>query len=188
MPPPIKRTKRRRSDSDSRIVPLTRRASGDARRPLPASGARSIGLQFSNSETVIVSQRFAHAGSTYSVVIRGLDDPRIHLLKGISRSGWIAGSSPAMTATSVRDERSLAPFAGINKHSFAISPHVLREVCHQCPALRNQRARGMPDARCTRSLVCAWGSKYAHEYSQRVTGITRHSPRNGLRLIPRSPR
>ena len=42
----------------------------------------------------------------------------------------------------------------------------------------------MPGARCTRSLVCAIGSKYAHEYSQRVTGITRHSPRNGLRLIP----
>jgi hypothetical protein len=33
----------------------------------------------------------------------------------------------------------------------------------------------MPDARCTRSLVCAIGSKYAHEYSQRATGITRHS-------------
>jgi hypothetical protein len=28
----------------------------------------------------------------------------------------------------------------------------------------------MPGARCTRSLVCAMGSKYAHEYSQRVTG------------------
>ena len=28
----------------------------------------------------------------------------------------------------------------------------------------------MPGARCTRSLVCAWGSKYAHEYSQRATG------------------
>jgi hypothetical protein len=28
----------------------------------------------------------------------------------------------------------------------------------------------MPGARCTRSLVCAIGSKYAHEYSQRVTG------------------
>jgi hypothetical protein len=26
----------------------------------------------------------------------------------------------------------------------------------------------MPGARCTRSLVCAWGSEYAHEYSQRV--------------------
>jgi hypothetical protein len=25
----------------------------------------------------------------------------------------------------------------------------------------------MPDARRTRSLVCAWGSKNAHEYSQR---------------------
>src|ERR1700730_12500363 len=28
----------------------------------------------------------------------------------------------------------------------------------------------MPGARCTRSLVCAWGNKYAHEYSQRATG------------------
>jgi hypothetical protein len=28
----------------------------------------------------------------------------------------------------------------------------------------------MPGARCTRSLVCAWGSKYAHEYSQRAIG------------------
>src|SRR5580704_12118039 len=31
----------------------------------------------------------AHPGSTNSVVIRGLD-PRIHLLKRISRSGWIS--------------------------------------------------------------------------------------------------
>src|SRR5580704_1488429 len=42
-------------------------------------------------------------------------------------------------------------------------------------ALSFKRAWGMPDARCTRSLVCAIGSKYAHEYSQRATGITRHS-------------
>src|ERR1700751_2526624 len=28
----------------------------------------------------------------------------------------------------------------------------------------------MPGARCTRSLVCAIGSKYAHEYSQRAIG------------------
>ena len=129
----------------------------------------------------------AHPGSTNSVVMRGLD-PRIHLLKRISRSGWIAGSSPAMTATSVRDERSLAPFAGIYKHGFAISPRATREVWPARFALLIQRAQGMPDARCTRSLVCAIGSKYAHEYSQRVTGITRHSPRNGLRLIPCSPR
>src|ERR1700739_4272764 len=71
-------------------------------------------------------------------------------------------------------------------YSFAISPHVLREVWPARSALSNQRAQGMPDARCTRSLVCAMGSKYAHEDSQRVTGIIRHSPRNGLRLIPRS--
>src|ERR1700761_366146 len=28
----------------------------------------------------------------------------------------------------------------------------------------------MPGARCTRSLVCAIGNKYAHEYSQRAIG------------------
>jgi hypothetical protein len=43
----------------------------------------------------------------------------------------------------------------------------------------------MPGARRTRSLVCAWGSEYAHEYSQRGHPA---SPRNGLQLIPRSPR
>ena len=56
----------------------------------------------------------------------------------------------------------------VAKHSFAVSPHVLREVWPARFALRNQRARGMPDARCTRSLVCAMGNKYAHEYSQQV--------------------
>jgi hypothetical protein len=34
-------------------------------------------------------------------------------------------------------------------------------------ALFEKRARGMPGAQCTRSLVRAGGSEYAHEYSQR---------------------
>jgi len=40
----------------------------------------------------------------------------------------------------------------------------------------------MPGAQCTRSLVCAWCSKYAHEYSQRVAPeITTAIPaRNGF--------
>jgi hypothetical protein len=46
----------------------------------------------------------------------------------------------------------------------------------------------MPGARRTRSLVCAWGGKYAHEYSQRVRRDHPASPRNGLRLMARSPR
>jgi hypothetical protein len=46
----------------------------------------------------------------------------------------------------------------------------------------------MPGARRTRSLVCAWGSEYAHEYSQRVRRDHPASPRNGLRLMPCSPR
>jgi hypothetical protein len=46
----------------------------------------------------------------------------------------------------------------------------------------------MPGARRTRSLVCAWGSEYAHEYSQRGRQNHPASPRNGLRLIARSSR
>jgi hypothetical protein len=60
---------------------------------------------------------------------------------------------------------------------------------HEFFALRTSRAWGMPGARCTRSLVCAWGNKYAHEYSQRVHRKSPGIPaRNGLRLTPRSPR
>jgi len=44
-----------------------------------------------------------------------------------------------------------------------------------------QRARGMPGAQCTRSLVCAQGSQYAHQSSQRRHRENiRHSPRNGF--------
>ncbi len=47
----------------------------------------------------------------------------------------------------------------------------------------------MPGAQCTRSLVCAWCSKYAHEYSQRShrksPGIPARNGFNGfLRALP----
>ena len=55
-----------------------------------------------------------------------------------------------------------------NRQAFAFSR---RDIC---PSFANssrplhERARGMPGAQCTRSLVCAYiGSKYAHQYSQR---------------------
>jgi hypothetical protein len=38
----------------------------------------------------------------------------------------------------------------------------------------------MPGAWRTRSLVCAWGNKYAHEYSQRGRQNHPASPRNGF--------
>ena len=59
---------------------------------------------------------------------------------------------------------------------------------HEFFALSQKRAWGMPGARRTRSLVCAWGSEYAHEYSQRVRRDHPASPRNGLRLMAYSPR
>jgi hypothetical protein len=62
----------------------------------------------------------------------------------------------------------------------AISPEL-------CISFRPQRAQGMPGAQRTRSLACK--NKKAHKHSHHGhIGITRHSPRNGLRLIPRSPR
>src|SRR6202166_2822856 len=72
-------------------------------------------------------------------------------------------------------------------HGIAISPHVLREVCFEfspSPS-RGRRACRAPDAPASR--VCN-GSGRAHTRSSGHTGITRHSPRNGLRLISRSPR
>jgi hypothetical protein len=40
----------------------------------------------------------------------------------------------------------------VNKHSFAISPQVSREVWPARFALSNQRAQGMPGARCVRRV------------------------------------
>src|ERR1700726_2994919 len=75
----------------------------------------------------------------------------------------------------------------ICSHSFAISPHVLREFIQNSSPSEGQRAQGMPGARCARSLACKSESS-THASHHGHTGITRHSPRNGLRLIPRSPR
>jgi hypothetical protein len=75
----------------------------------------------------------------------------------------------------------------VSSHTFAISRHAMPEGCSEFPALFDQRARGMPGARCARGLVCKRQQKNAHEHTGH-TGITRHSPRNGLRLISCSPR
>jgi hypothetical protein len=55
-------------------------------------------------------------------------------------------------------------------------------------ALEEERARGMPGAQCTRSLVRAYGVEYAHEYSQRRHRITSGIPHAMvLRLIRALP-
>jgi hypothetical protein len=42
------------------------------------------------------------------------------------------------------------------KHGFAISPHVFARGLLFGPAPSEKRARGIPGAQCTRSLVCKW--------------------------------
>src|ERR1035437_1758436 len=61
-----------------------------------------------------------------------------------------------------------------------------REFLPERPALGTQRAQGMPGARCARSRAWCVGSTRVSHHGH--TGITRHSPRNGLRLTSRSPR
>ena len=51
----------------------------------------------------------------------------------------------------------------------------------------NKRAQGKPGARCTRGLACNNAQKNAHEHTGSAEAI-RPSLRDGLRLIPRSPR
>jgi len=66
-----------------------------------------------------------------------------------------------------------------------LAAHFAR-VLLKCRSLRNQRAQGMPGARCARSRACSVESTRVSHHGH--TGNTRHSPRNGfngfLRALP----
>jgi hypothetical protein len=82
--------------------------------------------------------------------------------------------SPAFAGTTV----------DVCRHNSAISPHVLREVCHQRapPSIRGHGECRAPDAP---AASCAHGVASMHtSIHSESPEITRHSPRNGLRLIP----
>src|SRR6266403_5045802 len=65
------------------------------------------------------------------------------------------------------------------KQDSAFSRRDASEFLQRTIRPENQRAQGMPGARCTRSLVC--DKKQTHERSHHGhTGTTRHSPRNGF--------
>jgi hypothetical protein len=56
-----------------------------------------------------------------------------------------------------------------------------------CHSLPKQREQGMPDARCTRGLVCNMMHSGAHEHTGEAEAI-RHSLRDGFTAYTRSPR
>src|SRR5664280_1064744 len=64
-------------------------------------------------------------------------------------------------------------------YSFAISPHVSREVWSARSALLVQRAQGKPGARCTRGLACKIVQRNAHEHTGSAEAV-RPSLRNGF--------
>ena len=90
--------------------------------------------------------------------------------------------APNVCAPSLRAERSnplfgcggmdcFAPLAMTPRCASAISPHVLREVCHQHSPSEHQRAQGMPGAGCARSLACK-----IKKHTSIVTTVTPESP------------
>jgi hypothetical protein len=75
----------------------------------------------------------------------------------------------------------------VHEHSFAISRPDMPEVCQKfpCPPIRGRREAGRP----MRPIAaCAMVVVERTRVSQVTPEITRHSPRNGLRLISCSPR
>ena len=68
------------------------------------------------------------------------------------------------------------------------SPRNAPELCFNFSPLEEQRARGMPGAQCTRSLVRAGELSMRTSIHSGGTGYIRHSPRNGfngfLRALP----
>ena len=85
---------------------------------------------------------------------------------------WVARAMTAEGLARDTASRSRSTFA----RAFAIN----------FPPSHNQRAQGMPGARCARSRACSVESTRVSHHGH--TGNTRHSPRNGLRLISCSPR
>src|SRR5665647_3654110 len=76
---------------------------------------------------------------------------------------------------------------GTGRHASPFSRHDLPEVCNQFSHLSNERAQGMPDARCTRGLVCNVHKKMRTR-AYRAAEAIRHSLRNGFTAYRRSPR
>jgi hypothetical protein len=69
----------------------------------------------------------------------------------------IASASEAIHKATGKQEwiaSSLALLAMTPRYTSAISPHVFARVMPEASRPRNQRAQGMPGARCARSLAC----------------------------------
>src|SRR6202163_1684020 len=91
---------------------------------------------------------------------------------------WIASRSLSSGAHS-RDPvaRNDGSRATASTNTFALAALCARGLLKKSRA--NQRARGMPDARCTRGLACKTGNENAHEHTGSAEAI-RHSLRNGF--------
>ena len=122
------------------------------------------------------------------VVARSESDEAIQ--KAAAETFWIA---PAFVKASADKSRSLSsgradPSArddGTATRVFSFPRHDLPGFC-SIIALERQRAQGMPGVWCTRGLVCS--EKSTRVRNHRYAETFRHSLRDGLRLIARSPR
>src|SRR5260370_6758291 len=84
-------------------------------------------------------------------------------LRSLSYGGQFVGLLLAMTASDVKSHPATRCVRAVER---TVRP-------------KNQRAQGMPGARCTRGLACKFVRKNAHEHTGSAEAL-RHSPRNGF--------
>jgi hypothetical protein len=110
------------------------------------------------------------------------------VLRNFKQPNVIARSEATKQSSFLTSRRKLDCFASLamtGEYDSAISPRVFRArfVGNVLPS--NQRAQGIPGARCARSLVGR--KKQPHQRSHHGhTGFTRHSPRNGFNSLFRA--
>ena len=117
----------------------------------PRRGGDRGGAEADRVGWIVNGVSSSYVAASYTLVIpgRAKHEPGIHRSAKLADQ-WIPGlrqvAHPGMT-------RVLSLETAI-KHTFAFSRRVAPEVCWKLPALSNQRAQGMPGARCTRGLMC----------------------------------
>jgi hypothetical protein len=119
-------------------------------------------------------------GSPPLCAVSELEQPRTR--QRPARSGFSNSSGTVVSILTGAGQ-----IAALRRHGFAISRRELPEVCQLFALPSEQRAQGIPGARCTRGLACK-GRRETHtsiQVQRRQSGIPCAMV---LRLITRSPR
>ena len=168
-PQRFRRSKRRRSRKPSHVRPR------EGRDPSPTPAAPTLSPQ--------AGSRCMRHGLSLTLWTSEISNSRSRHCARAKQSIFLDGSKDGLLSLALDIASNLA-----SKHSFAISRRVSPELCQKSSLPSNQRAQGIPGARCTRGLVCNVHKKTrtrAYRFSGDHSGIPCAMV---LRFISCSPR